>query len=191
MVGSLQDQLLGAGLIDKKKAKKISAQKRKQEKKNRKLKREVIDESAEMAEKAIADEKEHSRLLNEEKNQMAEKKAAMAQIKQLVEINKIDLRVNAKEGDGLANKGEIAYHFADADKVKVLYVNEKVQNALSSGQLAIVRIEDSYQVVPQAVAQKIKIRDPSIVIQINPVTKEKSSENDPYAEYEIPDDLMW
>lgn len=187
MVGSLQDQLLGAGLVDKKKAKKISAQKRKQEKKNRKMQTEVIDKAAEMAEKAIEEEKEHSRLLNEEKNIAAEKKAVIAQIKQLVEINKIDLRVNNKGGD----KEDIAYNFVDADKVKVIYVTEKMQSALSSGQLAIVKIEGSYQLVPHAVAQKIKNRNESIIVQINQVTGEQNLEGDPYADYEIPDDLMW
>jgi len=183
MAGSLQDQLLGVGLVDKKKAKKISTRKRKQEKKSRKSNTELIDKAAVLAEKAIEEEKEHSRLLNKEKNQAAEQNAVMAQIKQLVQVNKVDLL--GKE------KGDIAYNFVDVGKVKIIYVTDKVQGALSSGQLAIVKIDEGYQLVPHAVAQKIKDRDESMIVQINQVTGEQSVEDDPYADYEIPDDLMW
>ena len=183
MAGSLQDQLLGVGLVDKKKAKKISTQKRKQEKKSRKSNTELVDKAVVLAEKAIEEEKEHSRLLNIEKNKVAEQKAILAQIKQLVEINKLDLTGK--------DKGDIAYNFVDAGKVKIMYVSDKAQGALSSGQLAIVKLEGGYQLVPHAVAQKIKDRDESMIVQINPVAGEQKIEDDPYAEYEIPDDLMW
>ncbi len=183
MAGSLQDQLLGIGLVDKKKAKKISAQKRKQEKKSRKSNTELIDKAAVLAEKAIEEEKEHSRLLNIEKNQVAEQKAVVAQIKQLIEVNKLDLISK--------DKGDIAYNFVDTGKVKIIYVTDKVQGGLSSGQLAIVKLDDSYELVPHAVAQKIKDRDESIIVQINLATGKQTLEEDPYADYEIPDDLMW
>lgn len=183
MAGSLQDQLLGIGLVDKKKAKKISAQKRKQEKKNRKSNTELIDKAAVLAEKSIEEEKEHSRMLNKEKNQVAEQKAVMAQIKQLIELNKLDLIGK--------DKGDIAYNFVAASKVKIIYVTDKVKGALSSGQLAIVKLDDSYEIIPHAVAQKIKDRDESIIVQINQVTGKQELEEDPYADYEIPDDLMW
>ena len=182
MAGSLQDQLLGIGLVDKKKAKKINAQKRKQEKASRKNNTELINEAGLLADKAIAAEKEKSILLNEQKKQQAEEKAIAAQIKQMIEMNIVD-----------KDKGDIAYNFVDAGKVKIVYVTEKLRQAISSGQLGIVKLVDEYELVPFEVARKISERDSSSVIELehSQSTETSIDKDDPYAEYQIPDDLMW
>jgi len=182
MAGSLQDQLLGIGLVDKKKAKKINAQKRKQEKTSRKNKTELVDEAGLMADKAIAEEKEKSLLLNEQRKQQANQKAIAAQIKQMIEMNAVD-----KE------KGDIAYNFVDAGKIKIIYVTESLRKAITSGRLVIVKVASEYELVPFEVAKKINERDSESVITLsdNHDARESSDEDDPYAEYEIPDDLMW
>lgn len=180
MAGSLQDQLLGFGLVDKKKAKKMGAAKRKQAKKNRKANIETVDEAAVLAEKAIEEEKERSRLLNKEKNKLAERKAVAAQIKQLIVANLVS-----------KVEGELAYNFADDNKIKTLYMTEDLQDAIASGRLAIVKLDDSYELVPRVVASKILDRDEDSVIQINQLDKEQDDKDDPYADYQIPDDLMW
>jgi uncharacterized protein YaiL (DUF2058 family) len=46
-------------------------------------------------------------------------------------------------------------------------------------------------VVPKAVADKIHQRDARYVIVSNTVSAETAAEDDPYADYKIPDDLMW
>ena len=52
MAGSLQDQLLGAGLIKDQKAKNIKTNKRKAEKKSRKTNTEIENEAAKLGEEA-------------------------------------------------------------------------------------------------------------------------------------------
>ena len=181
MAGSLQDQLLGAGLSNKKKAKKINTNKRQQEKKSRKEKIELVNEAAVLADKALAAEKEKSQQHNNEIKQRAERKAYLAQIKQLVILNK----VKVEHSDRL-------YNFVDQDKVKTLEIDEQTQKALAAGQLSIARVEDEYSLIPKAVADKIKQRDEQSIIPIaTDSNKEVIAEDDPYADYQIPDDLMW
>lgn len=194
MAGSLQDQLLKMGLSNKKKAKKIDIAKRKQAKQNRQNKTETVDKAKELAEKAIAAEKEKSRQLNAEIKRKAEKKALAAQIKQLITLNRID-----REDKNNKNAGNehalIAYNFTDAGKVKQIYVSTALQKALGLGQLAIVKHDENYELVPYPVAKKILERDSDCVIQIKQQDTakdtKKTQEEDPYADYQIPDDLMW
>jgi len=69
-------------------------------------------------------------------------------------------------------------------------VNSKQQDALSRGQLAIAKLEDSYYLIPAPVAAKIAQRDTNTVIS-HAENTQLSTEEDPYADYQIPDDLMW
>lgn len=181
MAGSLQDQLLGAGLSNKKKVKQINVDKRRQEKKSRKNKTELINEATVLADKAMTAEKEKSQQLNKKIKQCAEHKADLAQIKQLVELN----LVKVENSDRL-------YNFVDNDKVKTLEIDAQIQKALGAGQLAIVRVDDEYRLIPMGVADKIKLRDEESII---PITTDsdgaESVDDDPYADYQIPDDLMW
>jgi hypothetical protein len=41
------------------------------------------------------------------------------------------------------------------------------------------------------VARKIAERDPETVIELNRQDDSSSAEDDPYADYKIPDDLTW
>ena len=48
-----------------------------------------------------------------------------------------------------------------------------------------------YEVIPREAALKIQERDPQRIVQLNVQTEEAAAEDDPYAAYKIPDDLMW
>jgi len=58
------------------------------------------------------------------------------------------------------------------------------------GKLGIARIEGRYELVPIAIAEKIQQRNEKRIVLITD-EKPEADENDPYAEYEIPDDLIW
>jgi uncharacterized protein YaiL (DUF2058 family) len=177
---SLQEQLLKAGLVSDAKAKTVKTEKRKQEKQQRKNHAEVVDEAKLLAEQAKAEQIERDRLLNLHKAQEAEKKAIAAQVKQLIEEHK-----QAQDPDGLA------YHFTDGNVVKKLYVSEAMRNNLIRGRLAIVKFEKTYHVVSSEAAEKIRLRDPGCVLVLNKATANEVTADDPYADYQIPDDLMW
>lgn len=175
---SLQDQLLKAGLVDQKKANKIKKTKHKQTKQKQKNKIETVDEAKLAAQKAQAEKVERDRQLNQQRKEEAEQKAVAAQVRQLIEMNR-------QQADG-----EIAYSFTDGSLVKKLYVTEKQQKSLSNGHLCIVKLDEQYELIPTLVAEKIQQRDENTLILSNQPT-EAPDEDDPYADFQVPDDLMW
>lgn len=178
-MASLQDQLMKSGLVDQKKAKKLKQEKRKQQKQQGKG-QPVIDEAKQAAKRAMAEKAARDSEINRKNHAIAEQKAIQAQIIQLIELNRIE-----------RSKGDISYQFVDGKKIKKLYVSDKLQDQLGKGQIAIAKVKDRYELVPAAVADKIKQRDETAVVLHNTNTADQTVEDDPYADYQIPDDLMW
>ena len=179
---SLQEQLLKSGLVSNAKAKSIKTEKHKQAQKQRHHNIDVVDETKQLAEQAHAEKVERDRLLNQQRQEQIKQKELHAQIKQLIEQHRVP--IDAKEA-------EIAYHFTDDTKVKKLYVTQLLRDKLSAGKLAIVKYDATYALVAHDVAQKIKERDASQVLVCNEEKTDIHQEDDPYAAFEIPDDLMW
>lgn len=178
-MASLQDQLLKAGVIDQKKAKAIRKEKTKQARQQPKGK-PVVDESKEAAQKALAAKAARDREINRQKEAEAEAKALRAQITQLVYMNRVDRR-----------NGDVPYQFTDDKKIKKIHITTRLQQQLVSGLIAIVRFDGGYELVPAGVADKIRQRDESTVVLHNTRSSAEAVEDDPYAEFQIPDDLMW
>ena len=88
-------------------------------------------------------------------------------------------------------EGDVDYKFTVDNLIKTVHVSEKVQQQLSDGRLAIVRLDAQYVIVPSPVAEKIRTRDESCVLVCNDNTANSDDQNDDYAKYQIPDDLMW
>ncbi|EGV52504.1 nucleoprotein/polynucleotide-associated enzyme [Candidatus Endoriftia persephone str. Guaymas] len=180
MGNSLQDQLLQAGMIAKQKAKKIKKAKHKQDKQQRKTKRPVSDQVKQQAQQAQQQKVARDRELNRQKQQAAEQRAVVAQIRQLIEQN----QVSVEEG------AEIAYNFTDGSKIRRIHVSEGQHALLSNGRLAVVRQGEGYAMVPAVVAEKIRQRDASVILVLNE-SQPQDDEDDPYADFKVPDDLMW
>lgn len=181
MGNSLLEQLKKTGLVDKGKAQKVKhSQYKNQKQKGRKGAGEEQDEAKLRAQQAQAEKVERDRLLNQQKKEAAERKAIAAQIRQLIETSRVSER-----------DGEIAYNFTDQRVVKRLYVSEPVYKNLMFGRLAIARFDDGYELVPAAVAAKIRQRDAQCIIESEHSAEAVADEDDPYADYKIPDDLMW
>ena len=83
------------------------------------------------------------------------------------------------------------YNFTDGTLVKKIYVDKSIQDQLVSGRLAIARYLDTYAIVPGVVADKISQRDEESIIVNNTADEQEMDEDDPYADFKIPDDLMW
>ncbi|MAT64058.1 MAG: nucleoprotein/polynucleotide-associated enzyme [Gammaproteobacteria bacterium] len=182
MGNSFGDQFLKAGLVDKSRLEKAKKSKRRQQKLKQKQKVEVVDETAvaaEAARKAAAEAAERDRELNRQRKAAAERRATQAQVRQLVEQN----RLTDAEGD-------VVYNFQDGTLVKRLHVTETVRDRLAHGQLAIVRFDAGYALVPAGVAEKIGQRDAACLV--SPAgNRPQEDADDPYAAYQVPDDLMW
>ena len=176
---SLQDQLLKAGLVDDKKAHKIKKNKQKQTRQKQKNKVETTDEAKLAAQQAQAEQVERDRQLNLQRKAETERKAVAAQVRQLVEMNRQS-----------RDDGEVDYSFTDGTLIKRLSVTETQLKQLSNGRLSIIKLDNRYELIPTLVAEKIQQRDKGIPILSNQPT-ETPEEDDPYADYQVPDDLMW
>lgn len=183
-MASLQDQLLKAGLVDKHKAKLANKEKQKQTNLARKSGSKTVNAAKAAAQQRHAERVEQDRVLNQKKQDVARQKAIGAQVKQLIEVNKLD-----------RNLGEISYSFEYENTVKNILVTEDQKNHLTSGHLAIVVTGTTrgsqFEIVAVQVAQKIAERDEQSVVLLNDRDATVALKDDPYAAYQIPDDLTW
>ena len=178
---SLQDQLLKSGLVSTAQAKSAKSDKRKQTQQQRKNNITVVDEVKELALKAQAEKVERDRELNQSRQQQEEQKQLLAQVRQLIELNR-----QPRDADGLA------YHFSDNNKIKTLYVSETMREQIIRGRLAIVKLGEDYEVVPAEVSKKISLRNAaSVIVDNEPIVNAVDNTDDPYFAFQIPDDLMW
>lgn len=176
---SLQDQLLKAGLIDNKKANKIKKTKHKQTRQQQKNKIETTDEAKLAVQQAQTEKLVRDRQLNQQRKADAESKAIGAQVRQLVEMNRQP-----------RDEGDINYSFTDGTLVKRIAVTAAQLKQLGNGRLCIIKLDEQYELIPTLVAEKIQLRDESTQILSNQTT-ETPDEDDPYADFQVPDDLMW
>lgn len=184
MAKSLQEQLMGSGLVDKKQAKAIQKEKRDKRKQTPKGQLAVDKEKNEQELERLRQEKiEKDKALNKQRLEELEKKAIQAQVKQLLQSNEVK-----------REKGDVPFQFSDNKKIKKIYVSELQFKHLSKGLLSIGSVNNEYVLVPAGVAKKIMERDTgAVVYYFDKQTTELNElpEDDPYKGFEIPDDLMW
>ncbi len=192
MAGSLQDQFLAAGLIKKQKANNIKTAKKKAVKQSRANNTELADEAGDLAKKAQEDQRQKSQALNKEKKAESEQKAIQAQIRQIVELNSIKKAPKEISEDDLS-----VYNFTSDKKIKTMHVSPQNHDLITRGKIAIARLlngsNEVFHLIPAEAASKISERDEKVIILLNdaPNQGEDVGVDDPYAEFEVPDDLMW
>lgn len=181
MGNAFQDQFLKAGLVTKQQVKKAAKDGNKNKKQQRAKKAAPeIDETKARAQQALKEKAQLDRELNKRREEDARKKAISAEINQLITDNAV----------ARSEECEIAYNFEHNKKVQRVYVNEEMKQQIIQGNLGIARIEGRYELVPKAVAEKIQQRNEKRVVLFT-YEEETVDENDPYAEFKVPDDLMW
>ncbi|BBI67344.1 hypothetical protein PKHYL_15350 [Psychrobacter sp. KH172YL61] len=57
--------------------------------------------------------------------------------------------------------------------------------------MVIARLEDSYALLPRPLADRIDTKMEGFMVVSNDTAEDTPEEDDPYAAYVIPDDLMW
>lgn len=176
---SLQEQLMKAGLVDKKKVNKVKQEKSKQWKEELRTGVQAADESKEAALEQQRKLAERARELNAQRDAAAAQKALMAQVLQMVQQHR------QPKGNG-----DVAYNFTFGSKIDRIYVSNAVQQHLVNGRLVIVVLDGTVELVPRVVAEKIAERAPELVVTVKKTASEPA-EDDPYADYKIPDDFTW
>ncbi|MEQ9859805.1 DUF2058 domain-containing protein [Pectobacterium cacticida] len=175
---SLQEQMLKAGLVSSKKMAKVQRTAKKSRVQAREA-RAAVEENKKA-------QLERDKLLNGQQKQAALLREYKAQVKQLIEMNRINI-----------SRGDISFNFADNNLIKKIDVDKSTQAQLINGRLAIARLagesrgEYEYAIIPASVADKIAQRDADSIVLNSALSQEAQDEEDPYADFKIPDDLMW
>ncbi len=180
MNNPFQEQLLKAGVVSQQQVNRVNQEKKKKQRKQRGKKRPETDERQLKAQQAAKHKADRDRELNQRKEEQARNRAISIEIDQLIKTHKL------KRDDSC----DLAYNFEHQGKVKRLYINADMRARLLKGQLGIARIEGNYELVPKDVAEKIRARNDKRVLLFDE-KPDRPAEDDPYADYQIPDDLTW
>lgn len=176
-MSDLRAQLLKAGIASKKQAHKA---KQHQAKKRRNQAGDE-PEAAELAAKALAEQKARDKALNSQREAERLEKEKRARLLDLLKAHQL----NKKTGDE-------AYNFSLNDKVCRLYLSADLIRDLIAGRLGIINpSEDNYVVVPKAIIDRVLSIDANVPAVIADATNEQSDEHDEYADYAVPDDFTW
>ncbi len=174
---ALQAQLLKAGLVDSKKAKKLSKQSQHAKRTGDAADIEAKKALAAAQAKKVAKDQQ----LNQEKQQVLEQKMLHANIIQMIKQHQIT-----------DTQGEVSYQFVDDAKIKKIYITQKLYEQIVAGHVVIARLEGNYALLPRPLADRINEKQAGFMVVSNDKTAvETAAEDDPYAAYVIPDDLMW
>ncbi len=175
---TLQEQMLKAGLVSSKKMAKVQRTAKKSRVQAREA-REAVEENKKA-------QLERDKQLSEQQKQAVLAKEFRAQVKQLIEMNRITVA-----------RGNITFNFTDGNLIKKIEVDKQTQTQLINGRLAIARLvinakgDCDYAIIPAVVADKIAQRDADSIVLNSALSQEEQDEDDPYADFKIPDDLMW
>ena len=181
MGNPFQDQLLKAGVVTKQQVKKAQSATNKKKKEQRSKKEKIVDEGKLKAQQLAKEKAERDKALNQRKEDQAKQKALSSQIDQLITENLI------KRDEAC----EIIYNFEHRKKVNRIYLNADMKQRVIDGKLGIARIEGRYELIPKLIAEKIQQRNDKRVIIFENTEDQGLDDDDPYAEFQVPDDLMW
>ena len=181
-INPLQEQLLKAGLVKKSKLAEVAReQNRARHAKGPSGPGEIQLET----ERTRAEKVERDRALAAAHKAKARITELRAQARQIIEDRKVP------------RSGESGYRFTADGTIRTLLINEDLRKKLSSGTLVIARIDESYELLPRAAAEKVRERDASMIVldhgqDVGSEPSTATSEDDAYyAQFQVPDDLVW
>tara|TARA_R110001592_G_scaffold210699_4_gene462330 strand:- start:1373 stop:1918 length:546 start_codon:yes stop_codon:yes gene_type:complete len=176
-----REQMLKAGLVTKKQAKAVAHEENVTRRKRRKKKsgEGEVPEIEESVSAALEAKRIRDKELNLQREAERAARAVEAEVSDLIRPNILrDV------------KGDLGYKYTDASTIKTLYVSKEIQLDLASGAIGIVRGPDGVVLVPRETALRVEERAANRLLLLNDAD-ESSDEDDPYAAYKVPDDLMW
>ena len=183
-MASLQDQLLSAGLTTTQKTRQANSDKRKKNKQ----KRSGVQHDATLQEKVKQDLAKSKAEKQEKDNALnALKKQQLADKEQQLRIKQILIHHQIKNADG-----DNEYNYTFGSKIKKLSLDPITYKALVNGRLSLCGLDDITYIVTRETADKLAELDNNVIlVQNDKLVEETIAEDDPYADYQIPDDLMW
>ncbi|MCD9026663.1 DUF2058 domain-containing protein [Luteimonas sp. BDR2-5] len=178
MRNPLQEQLLKAGLVKKGKV----AQVVREQAKARQGKQPPAPSPAQQEIERLRQEKAgRDRALAAEHNRQARIREQKLQARQLI----LDARVSPE--------GERLYRFATASATGSVIVGDAQARQLASGALVIAALDGGHAVIPRAVADKVRARDPDAIVVDHAAMPQVDDGDGTYDDprFAVPDDLVW
>ena len=180
MRNPLQDQLLKAGLVKKSKMAQVVREQTRQ--REGKAPPPAPDAGKVDAQRLQAERAERDRALAVERNAQARVNEQLAQVRQIIKMHK------------LRREGEITYRFDDRGRIRSVLVDHALRAQLASGAAVVVRHGDGYELLPRAAADKVRLRDPSLIVLDHadaPASTAGGEDDEFYRRFVVPDDLVW
>ena len=154
---SIQEQLLKAGMVDKKQVKKAQHEKRVENKKQHKSGSSSEDSARIRLQQQQAEQAKQNQKLNAERNLQEQQKADQAAARQLIESNKIPFE-----------EGAVTYHYVGADgKIKRISVQQDVVDKLSAGLLGLAMHKIDLVLLSAETVMKVLLRDKDSILAYN------------------------
>ncbi len=177
----LQEQLLKAGLVKKSKADDVARELTKA----RHAKGPADPNEIRLEAERVRDAKvEKDRALAAQRKADLRVSELAAQARQIIQDKKVP------------RSGESDYRFTADGAIRTLLVNDDLRKKLSAGALVIARLGDRYELLPRAAADKVRERDASLIVLDHGLTEAaaqagSAEDDDYYAQFQVPDDLVW
>ncbi len=176
MHGSLKDQLRQAGLL-----KKQQNQPRKKKSKSRSADPAAQQRQAELD--ALArHKKERDRELNQQRERQRAAQEQSDWFRQLLSAHALPKSAQAEDAE--------PFNFPLDNKIHRIYVDARTRAQLSNAVLGIAWMDRRYHLLPAEVAARIAAKIPKR-IWLARATDPAAATEDPYAEFQVPDDLVW
>ena len=178
----LQQQLLKAGLVKKSKAAEVA---RGQHVAHHAKAAQTPNEIQRDAERARADKAEHDRALEAQRKAQARSRELQAQARQIIQDKHV------------AQAGEQDYRFEAGGAIRSVRVDDALRKQLASGALVIAQLGERYALLPRTAASKVRERAPELIVldhgqaASDASASETSEDAAYYAQFVVPDDLMW
>lgn len=182
---SLRDQLLKAGLAKPGQAR-VVEQKKRREARNPKLKDGMNDAVRDAAFKAAEEQRERSKKLNEARQEKLHRKEIKKRIQTVLENEKLN-----------NPHAQRPFRFPIGKRVKTIHVSEEQFKELMASRLAAVVVDERIFLVKAEVVERLKGIDKTIryhlpsPVEETPKSSPNSEIDDPYAGFEVPDDIVW
>ncbi|MDQ2702694.1 MAG: DUF2058 domain-containing protein [Pseudomonadota bacterium] len=178
----LQEQLLKAGLAKKSKVAEVAREQL--EARHGKGPAKPSDIALE-AERARQEKVERDRALERERKIQARQAELRAQARQIIQDKQVPCA------------GESEYRFDADGAIRSLLVGNEQRRQLASGALVIARLGERYVLLPRAAGDKVREREAGMVVldhgkDAGAGDTAATSEDDAYyAQFQVPDDLVW
>lgn len=94
--------------------------------------------------------------------------------------------------------GEVPYRFSADGAIRAVAATDAQRTQLAAGTLVIARLGEGFALLPRLAADKVRERDPSLIVLDHgqaaaPAAPSQALSEDEayYAQFEVPDDLVW